>query len=101
MKTTVIIAKSTPSSNGGFINTLLMAEKIKTALGTKTVQSKVFYKSEEALTENEQIEIELSDFTFTRAVSAEGSMVWMKEKSAFERQGTVHVINNVGADSTF
>jgi hypothetical protein len=107
MLTKAEIAKSTPSSNGGFINTVLLETVVKSGFGTKKVTQKVFYKSDEALTVGDVLEIDITQFKFTevRGVYVDtatgeeriGAMTYIKEKGVIDNVGNVSVIDNVPA----
>ncbi len=86
MKISVLVAKMTPSSNGGNIVTLLTKEKVKSALGMKEIEKKLFYKAVESdIKVGDVIEIETNDFNFVTSIqNFEGrntSMTWIKEKT--------------------
>ncbi len=86
MKTKVKVAKCTASSNGGFILTLLAAAQVAGLFGgVRTIEKKLFLKSEVDVPLGTEAEIDLSQFTVTVVEDVyEGkpvSKTWIKERT--------------------
>lgn len=102
----VKITKSTPSTTGGFVNTLEASAKVKGVFGERTITRKMFIKTEQAMEVNKELTIDLDQFNVTTVNDTfEGrpvSRTWIKEKSALDYvRASANVINaNVDARAT-